>query len=381
MERLDVVVLRTNPKDSSLARLLGVLTQEYDTLALIWDRTADYRCPVTSSRLVVRPSTRRGEYYRLSTVLTVASLQPWFLVKTLRARPRAVHAMDLDTGLVGLLAARLLRVPFVYQCLDPYAGSLPVGWPTVIGRVVNRIENAVISRSDLFVITDRKRLVQHGDARPRRVTELPNIPMRRLSPQPWATGDLTVGYVGSLVPHRSLDTIIDTVGELADQGVRLVMGGFGPLEPELRSRAASCVNVNFLGWVPDDEVMATMGAFDVFVQIEDPGHPAYRWVSPNKLFESMALGRPIIVATGTLAAARIEESGHGITVAYGDSHDLRRALLDLRDDVVDRRALGAAGRRCFVEQWAPARITRRVLDAYRPIALPVGVPARREVEL
>ncbi len=119
----------------------------------------------------------------------------------------------------------------------------------------------------------------------------------------------------------------------------------------------------------------------MFVQIEDPDHPGYRWVSPNKVFESMALGRPIIVAEGTLAAARIEESGHGITVAYGDSHDLRRALLDLRDDVVDRRALGAAGRRCFVEQWAPARITRRVLDAYRPIALPVGVPARREVEL
>lgn len=363
-------MLRTNPKDSSLARLLTVLTQEYDTLALVWDRTADYRCPVTSSRLVVRPSTRRGAYYRLSTVLTVASLQPWFLVQTLRARPRAVHAMDLDTGVVGLLAAHLLGVPFVYQCLDPYAGSLPVGWPAVIARVVDRIENAVISRSDLFVITDLKRLVQHRGARPPRVTELPNIPMRPLSPQPWPTGDLTVGYVGSLVPHRSLDTIIDTVGGLAGQGVRLVVGGFGPLEPDLRTRAASYANVSFLGWVPDDEVMETMGAFDVFVQIEDPRHPAYRWVSPNKLFESMALGRPIIVASGTLAAARVEQTGHGLPVAFGDPDDLRRALVDLRDGVVDRRALGAAGRRCFVEQWAPARITRRVLDAYRPIAPP-----------
>ena len=86
---------------------------------------------------------------------------------------------------------------------------------------------------------------------------------------------------------------------MAGEGVRLVLGGFGPLEDELRSRATSTDNVSFLGWVPDDELIRTLGAFDVFVQIEDPAHPAYRWVSPNKVFESMALGRPIIVAEGT----------------------------------------------------------------------------------
>lgn len=365
--RPDVVVLRTNPKDSSLARLLTVLTQEYRTLALVWDRTDDYDCPVVSPRLAVRRSTRPGKYYTLSTVATVALLQPWFLMQTLRARPRAVHSMDLDTGLVGLFAARLLRVPFVYQCLDPYAGSLPVGWPRVIGRVVDRIENAVISRSDLFVITDLLRLAQHPAAVPAHVTELPNIPMRAPEPQPWSGGELTVGYVGSLVPHRSLDVIIDTVGGLADEGVRLVLGGFGPLEAELRSRAAPYPNITILGWVPDDEVMATMGAFDVFVQIEDPSHPAYRWVSPNKLFESMALGRPIIVARGTLSATRVAETGHGLTVAYGSQDSLRRVLVDIRDGVVDRNRLGAKGRRCFTEHWLPDRVARRVLDAYPPI--------------
>ena len=38
------------------------------------------------------------------------------------------------------------------------------------------------------------------------------------------------------------------------------------------------------------------------MQIGDPDHAGYRWVSPNKVFESMALGRPIIVAERTLAA-------------------------------------------------------------------------------
>lgn len=363
--RPDVAVLRTNPKDSSLARLLTVLVQEYRTLALVWDRTADYHCPVESGDLEVRASRRRGEYYRLSTVLTVAGLQPWFLWQVLRARPRTVHAMDLDTGLVGLVAARVLGVPFVYQCLDPYAASLPQGWPGLIARVVGRVEDAVVSRADLFVVTDLKRMPQHEGAAPRRVVELPNIPMRVLEPRPPSDGDsLVVGYVGSLVPHRSLDLVVDVVGSLAEQGVRLVLGGFGPLEDDLRRRAAGLPNVSFLGWVPDDEIMQVMGSFDVFVQIEDPSHPAYRWVSPNKVFESMALGRPIVVAEGTLAAERVAGSGHGVTVRFGDAEDLRRVLLGLREDPERRAALGLAGRREFEKHWSPRAVTDDVLAAY-----------------
>ncbi|NHA69161.1 glycosyltransferase [Phycicoccus flavus] len=373
--RPDVVVLRTNPKDSSLPRLLTILTARHRTLALVWDRTADYRCPVASPRLRVDANRRRGEYYRLSTVITVASLQPWLLWRALRARPRVVHAMDLDTGVVGLLAARLLRVPFVYQCLDPYDAHLPAGWPPVVARLVHRVENAVVTAADLFVVTDLGRMPQHDGSQPRRVVELANVPMRPADPRPVGEDDgLVVGYVGSLVPHRALDVLVDVVGSLADDGVRLVLGGFGPLEAELRRQAACHSNVSFLGWVPDDEIMSVMAAFDVFAVVEDPDHLAYRWTSPNKVFESMALGRPVLVAEGTLGAERGVEAGHGVTVRYGDPADLRATLLDLRDDPARRAALGRAGHAAFTARWSPDRLTEQVLAAY-----PLPAPARAEM--
>ncbi|KRE62287.1 glycosyltransferase [Nostocoides sp. Soil756] len=362
--RPDVVVLRTNPRDSSLPRLLTVLTSAIKVQALVWDRTGDYECPVKSDSLQVQPNVTPGRYHHASTLLSVLRLQPWFLSATLRARPRAVHAMDLDTGVVGLLAARLLRVPFVYQCLDPYAGALPVGWPRTLGRFVNVVENMVISKADLFVITDLLRMPQHAGATPRSLVELANVPMSVPEPQPFSESGLVVGYIGSLVPHRSLETIIDTVGSLAAEGVSLVLGGFGPLEEALQARAERYPNVSFLGWVDDRDLMATLGGFDVFVQIEDPDHPAYRWVSPNKVFESMALGRPIVVAMGTLAADRIAESGHGVTVSYGVADDLRTALLHLLHEPAQRASLGEAGRRAFTEQWSPDIVSERVLGAY-----------------
>jgi glycosyltransferase involved in cell wall biosynthesis len=364
-----------------LERLLAILSPEYRTLALIWDRQADYQAPPLSERLEIRRCTMRGRYYHLSTLWGVARLQPWLALAAVRARPQAVHAMDLDTGVVGLAVARALGVPFIYQCLDPYAGSLPSTWPKVIGRIVNRIENAVISRSDLFVITDLKRLPQHAGVRPRRTAELANVPMLSRQPVPQNDDTFVVGYIGSLVPHRSLDLIVDTVGALAPEGMQLVLGGFGPLSEELETRSARYPNIDFKGWVDREEILPLMASFDVFVQIEDPRHPAYRWVSPNKVFESMAVGRPIIVAGGTLAAERVRESGHGLTVTYGDAAELRATLVSLQRDAARRVTLGLAGREEYVRAWTPEIVGRRFVDAYRQVVQNSADSPRNRVRL
>ena len=363
-DRPDVAVLRTNPHDSSLARLLTILVEQYRVVAIVWDRTGDYRCPVESANVEVVRSRRAGEYLRPSTLVRVAALQPWFLWQTVRARPRLVHAMDLDTGLVGLAAARMLGVPFVYQCLDPYAASMPKGWPALLAKAVHRVENAVIDASALFVITDEGRMPQHQGAHPRSLLELPNVPTLTPEVQPWSEGDLCVAYIGSLVPHRSLDVLVDAVGSLAGDGVRLVLGGFGTLEEDLRHRASRYPNVEFLGPVPYEETLGILGKSDVLVQLGDPNHAALRWVSPNKVFESMAVARPVLVAEGTLAAQRAVDAGHGIPVRYGDAAGLRRALLALRDDRSHAQALGAAGRVTFQTRWAPDRVSSAVRSAY-----------------
>ena len=208
--------------------------------------------------------------------------------------------MDLDTGDRrsgrGATAAGAVRLP-VPRPLRGVAAR--AAGPQVIARAVERIENAVISRADLFVITDLMRLPQHAGASPRQVVELPNVPMWSPEPQPFSTAgwsSATSGpwcRTGRWTLHRRHDR-----ADGRARGCALSWAG------SARSRTTSVVarprypNVTFLGWVPDDELMSTMGGFDVFVQIEDPDHPAYRWVSPNKVFESMALGRPIVVAEG-----------------------------------------------------------------------------------
>lgn len=355
-----VLVLRSNPRDSSLTRLLSFLGSRHRVVALIWDRQGDLELPSLPGVRVVA-NRLPAPYFSARTLVSVAALQPWFLVKGLRLRPDVVHAMDLDTGVTGLILARLLGVPFVYQCLDPYALALPPGWPKLLARMVHRIENAVITRSDLFVITDLLRLGQHGGSRPAQVVEVANVPI--VEPVDTRTGtDFVVGYIGTLAEHRNLDLLIDTIASMPN--VRLRIGGFGPIRDRLAAAAADHPNVEFLDWVPDSEFAAVQGSFDCFVQVEDPDHPAYRWVSPNKLFEAMAFGRPIVVAEGTLSADRVAETGHGLAVGYGDPDALAAALRTLRDNPDIAAQLGEKGRADFERRWRPAIIGDRLLAAY-----------------
>jgi glycosyltransferase involved in cell wall biosynthesis len=170
-----------------------------------------------------------------------------------------------------------------------------------------------------------------------------------------------------LVPHRSLDVLIRTVGSLSGEGVRLVIGGYGPLASTVSDLSDSFPNVDFRGWVSDAELPDLQATFDLFFQVEDPHHPAYRWVSPNKLFDSMAYKRPILVAEGTLAAETVSQVGHGVAVPYGDEVALRDVLRRLRDDSATRLMMGAAGARAYAGRWSPEQQREGLLRAYAEV--------------
>jgi glycosyltransferase involved in cell wall biosynthesis len=75
----------------------------------------------------------------------------------------------------------------------------------------------------------------------------------------------------------------------------------------------------------------------------DPSSPLHRIGSPNKLYEAMAAGRPLIASAGTYVGDFVQAHGVGI-VAPHDIEGLRKAALHLRDHPNEARAMGKRGR-------------------------------------
>ena len=254
---------------------------------------------------------------------------------------------------------------FVYQCLDPYYAALPKTWPKAIGALARVLENWLITNSDLFVITDLLRLPQHEGAAPKSIVECSNVPMidNCPSPMPSEKGART-GYIGSLSEGRGLDVLLDVLGELEHRGVKAWFGGFGPLSDQLKRQSDKYSNVTFTGFMPYRELLSLEATFDFLVILTDPADEALRWVSPNKLFESMMLGVPIIVTEGSLVAKRVREIENGIVADYGSTTSLKEAMEFLLDNPDEAVLMGEKGRSVFEDKYAPEKIKERVLDGY-----------------
>ena len=97
--------------------------------------------------------------------------------------------------------------------------------------------------------------------------------------------------------------------------------------------------------------------------------PMFRYgVSPNKLFEYMAAGLPVITNTPGEVSAIVEESGAGVATAPTGLADGMRAMLEM--GAADRRTFGEGGRAWVRENRSRAALARHVEALLDDVAKP-----------
>ena len=360
-----VALLRGYPKDATYLRSVRSLAGEYRVICFLWDRQGDFRPPIIHPNITYRLCKTYAGYHDLTTFLKIPLFNLWLLWQLLSARIDRIHAIDLDTGIAGFIAALLKRKKFVYQCIDPYYAALPKNWPHFLARLAMGIENFVITHSDLFVITDMLRMPQHKGAQPKQVVEFANVmPLQLPHAAGERIGNFVVGYIGSLNEGRNLFTLIEAASELKEEGVTLVVGGFGKLETKVQEQSERFENVTFIPWVTYERLLELESGFDVLAIVYDKNDAAHRWASPNKFFEGMALGKPVIVGEGTIAEQRMMTLGNGLAVPYGSKEELIQAILHLKQHPEQARQMGERGTDLFLREYNLDVMSDRLLKAY-----------------
>jgi glycosyltransferase involved in cell wall biosynthesis len=162
-------------------------------------------------------------------------------------------------------------------------------------------------------------------------------------------GAFTVGFVGTLGRANVLETLIDAASLLDPGEVQVVVVGHGPERARLAARAAGAGNVTFAGPIPKAEVAAAVRLFDA-CYVGYRRSPLYRFgVSPNKLYEYMAAGRPVLFAADA-ANQPVREADCGRTVAPEDPAALAAAIRSLQGCSEDERVRLGANARAYVER-------------------------------
>jgi glycosyltransferase involved in cell wall biosynthesis len=122
--------------------------------------------------------------------------------------------------------------------------------------------------------------------------------------------------------------------------------------------------VEYIGFIPYEKVIEGAFRADVLFAFYDPAIRSNKYASPNKLFEAMMCGKPIIVNAETTAAKIVDKERCGITVPYGDICAIRSAIIRLRDDRKLRVMLGKNGRMAYQRHYDWKLMERRLLELY-----------------
>jgi glycosyltransferase involved in cell wall biosynthesis len=155
-------------------------------------------------------------------------------------------------------------------------------------------------------------------------------------------------YHGGLFPERGIEQLMEAILEVPD--AVLVLMGYGVLEADLRVRAAEpryAGRVHLVPPVEPQELHPWIACADIGAMLIQPTTLNHRLTTPNKLFESMAAGVPVVVSDVPGMARIVKETGIGAVCDGTDPTSISEALRQLLADptlreVMGRRALAAA---------------------------------------
>ncbi len=154
-------------------------------------------------------------------------------------------------------------------------------------------------------------------------------------------------YVGSFGRTYDLSPVISAARTLQLGGredVQFVICGDGELAPRWRRLAEGLGNVVFTGWIGAEEI-AWLGRVAA-VGLQPYAASAPQGL-PNKLFEYMSTGIPVVSSLRGECEELLSQLGCGLTYEAGDEADFLLKLLSLLDDDTLRGAMGARARMAF----------------------------------
>ena len=164
-------------------------------------------------------------------------------------------------------------------------------------------------------------------------------------------GKFVVMYAGALGLANDIECLLRAALRLReDEAIVFVIVGGGKEEARLRSQAQSmCLeNICFVSAQPKERMPEILAAADVCVAtLKDIR--MFRMPYPNKVFDYMAAGRPIVLAIDGAIRKVLEHAEGGLWVQPGDDKAIAQAILKLRHSIQLRTKMGASARE-YVER-------------------------------
>lgn len=337
------------------------LSKMHNINYLIWNRYGTLKEKENMTKLDIKVSRSN---FRLPFFYPIWWLYEFFFL--VRDDAEIIHACDLDTLLPAILVKLFRKTKIYYTIFDFYGDTLPHSYPQFVGKLIGNLERFCIMFTDSLFLVDESRFEQIKGSKAKEPIYIYNSPhdISYLNPDnPDTEKEIVIFYAGLLDEQRGLKYLIKALDNI--EGVKLLIAGNGQCESALKNISEKNKGkIEFLGYMPYKDVLKKTTRSDIIVALYDPKIPINTYASPNKLFESMMCGKPIIGNELTSMAKIVQKEKCGIIISYGDVEALQKSILSLKNNPEFRFELGKNGREAYEERYSWEIMEKKLMNAY-----------------
>ncbi len=352
-----VLIIRSNgvkndPRVEKYLNFLKAKGGEYHILG--WDRKNE------------KLSLENCTYYNRNSGYNVGGLKAawnrllWMcfcLRQIIRIRPTFIHGCDLDSTFPAVIYKSLFnnKVRVLFDVFDWFSATLS-NQSKVIRWCFNWMESVSTKRSDYVFICEEERKEQIPYDISSKLYVLPNIPLignensfkfndNNLK---FSNDKLVLSYVGGLYNERFLDELL----QLASDGlINLLIAGYGDKGLEEKCyRVSQQDNVKYFGPVLYENGLHISYNSDIVYAMYCKSNPNHIYAAPNKYYETMLLGKPIITTDGTIVGDKVVKHNIGYVIEE-DIIDLTNLIKKLKNNREDLRQKGEKAYNLWLHQY------------------------------
>lgn len=277
----------------------------------------------------------------------------------LEPRPDAIVATSPQffCAVGGWLLSFLRYLPFVMEVRDLWPDSIvAVGAMrrNIALRLLEKLELLLYRKAASVVVLTpafRSNLLARGVEPDKVHTIVSGVDLSRYSPlqrdhalaAEWMIEPqhFVIGYIGTFGMAHGLANVLDAAQLVGDRDIRFLLVGTGQARDELSAEIQKrCIeNVILVPAQPKEVIRRFWSLCDVSL-VHLRNTPLFRTVIPSKLFESMGMGLPVLLASPEGQASEIvNQEQMGVWVSAEDPQALASAAAELKRDQTLRRRL------------------------------------------
>ncbi len=370
MENMRVILIKSNliDLDARLIKVVATLEHSgYGVTFLCWDRECKAPQPEWGEKS--RDYREIRLRFRAPTGLKILPILPvWWcfvLFRLLVTKWDVVHALNFDSVVPAVIAAKLKRLPIIYEIVDVYADMIVL--PEFIRQISIFIDKFFMRLVNAIIIANEAHQIELNGIPNSNVVGVYNSP-----PDIYKESDVrgndtfTLFFAGVLQRSRrmNLDKVYLSIKDM--DMVRLIIAGYGNQAKEIREWASEISEkVRFIGEISYTEVLERTIASDLLFALYEPAVPTIRFAGGNKLFEAMMARKPFLVSKGTIMADIVEIEKCGLIVDCNSIDEIKEAITRLKESPELCQQLGANGRRAYEQKYNWRIMEQRLLTLYR----------------